>query len=183
MQELEKANAFVVALDVARSWFRYHRLFADLLQLELRRTASGEIAALHHTAAQWYAGYGYPVEAIRHAQAAQDWGLAVRLLGDHWPGLQLGGQAATVHAMLAGFPAGAARRMLSSRRSPRPMSWLGDHWRRRSGTWAWRRGGRRRCQRAAGASCWCCSGWFGCWWPGSAGTCRRWPTRRNGCRL
>jgi LuxR family transcriptional regulator, maltose regulon positive regulatory protein len=107
LQELEEANAFVVALDVARSWFRYHRLFADLLQLELRRTASGDIAALHHTAAQWYAGHGYPVEAIRHAQAAQDWGLAVRLLGDHWPGLQLGGQAATVHAMLARFPAEA----------------------------------------------------------------------------
>jgi LuxR family maltose regulon positive regulatory protein len=92
---------------VARSWFRYHRLFADLLQLELRRTASGEIATLHHTAAQWYADHGYPMEAIRHAQAVQDWGLAVRLLGDHWPGLQLGGQAATVHAMIAGFPAQA----------------------------------------------------------------------------
>jgi LuxR family transcriptional regulator, maltose regulon positive regulatory protein len=104
LQELEEANAFVVALDVARSWFRYHQLFADLLQLELRRSGSGEIAALHHTAAHWYADHGYPVEAIRHAQAAQDWGLAVRLLGDHWPGLQLGGQAATVHAMLAGFP-------------------------------------------------------------------------------
>src|SRR5712691_11229294 len=105
LQELEEANAFVVALDVARSWFRYHRLFADLLQQELRRTASGEIAALHHTATQWYADHGYPMEAIRHAQAAQDWGLAVRLLADHWPGLQLGGQAATVHAILAGFPA------------------------------------------------------------------------------
>ena len=107
LQELEEANAFVVALDVARSWFRYHQLFADLLQLELRRTASGEIAALHRRAAQWYADHGYPMEAIRHAQAAQDWGLAVRLLGDHWPGLQLGGQAATVHATLAGFPAEA----------------------------------------------------------------------------
>src|SRR5690242_14254942 len=107
LQELEEANAFVVALDVARSWFRYHRLFADLLQLELRRTASSEIGALHHTAAQWHADHGYPMEAIRQAQAAQDWGLAVRLLGDHWPGLQLGGQGATVHAMLAGFPAEA----------------------------------------------------------------------------
>src|SRR6266581_494092 len=107
LQELEEANAFVVALDVARSWFRYHHLFADLLQLELRRAASGEIAALHHTAAQWYADHGYPMEAIRHAQAAGDWGLAARLLADHWPGLHLGGQAATVHAMLAGFPAEA----------------------------------------------------------------------------
>jgi LuxR family transcriptional regulator, maltose regulon positive regulatory protein len=108
LQELEEANAFVVALDAARSWFRYHRLFADLLQLELRRTAPGEVTALHEAASNWFAGHGHPVEAIRHAQAAQDWSLASRLLADHWPGLQLGGQAATVHELLAGFPAEAA---------------------------------------------------------------------------
>jgi DNA-binding CsgD family transcriptional regulator len=34
--------------------------------------------------------------------------LASRLLAGHWPGLQLGGQAATVHELLAGFPADAA---------------------------------------------------------------------------
>src|SRR3984885_1535342 len=104
LQELEEANAFVVALDVARSRFRYHQLFADLLQLELRRTAAGEIAALHHTAAQWYADHEYPMEAISHAQATQDWVSAARLLADHWPGLQLDGQAATVHALLGRFP-------------------------------------------------------------------------------
>src|SRR5271170_5670341 len=35
----------------------------------------------------------------------QDWELAARLLADVWPGLQPGGQGATVHALLAGFPA------------------------------------------------------------------------------
>src|ERR1700749_2600805 len=45
--------------------------------------------------------------AIRHAQAARDWGMAARLLADHWPGLYLGGQAATIHELLAGFPAEA----------------------------------------------------------------------------
>jgi LuxR family transcriptional regulator, maltose regulon positive regulatory protein len=39
LQDLEAAGAFVFSLDAARSWFRYHQLFADLLQLELRRTA------------------------------------------------------------------------------------------------------------------------------------------------
>src|SRR6201999_1379628 len=47
LAELEQANAFVVALDAGRSWFRYHQLFADLLQLALRRTAPGEVTALH----------------------------------------------------------------------------------------------------------------------------------------
>jgi LuxR family transcriptional regulator, maltose regulon positive regulatory protein len=36
LQKLDEANAFVASLDAARSWFRYHHLFADLLQLELR---------------------------------------------------------------------------------------------------------------------------------------------------
>jgi LuxR family maltose regulon positive regulatory protein len=107
LQDLEEANAFVVSLDAARSWFRYHHLFAGLLQLELRHTEPGQVAALHELAAGWLAGHGYPVEAIRHAQAARDWGLAARLLADHWPGLYLDGQAATVHALLTGFPAGA----------------------------------------------------------------------------
>ena len=107
LAELEQANAFVVSLDAGRSWFRYHHLFADLLQLALRRTAPGEVTALHEAAAGWFAEHGFPVEAIRHAQAARDWGLAARLLADNWPGLHLGGQAATVHVILAGFPAGA----------------------------------------------------------------------------
>jgi LuxR family maltose regulon positive regulatory protein len=107
LQDLEAANAFVVALDARRSWFRYHNLFADLLQLELRRTEPGGAATLQDTAASWFAEHGYPVEAIRHAQAAQDWTFAARLLADHWPAFHLGGQAATVHALLAAFPAHA----------------------------------------------------------------------------
>ncbi len=108
LQDLEQANAFVVSLDAARSWFRYHRLFADLLQLEMRRSARAEIFALHALAAQWFAEHGYPVEAIRQAQAARDWDLAGRLLADHWPSLHLDGHDATVHELIARFPAGAA---------------------------------------------------------------------------
>src|SRR5262245_62114639 len=106
LQDLEAANAFVVALDPGRSWFRYHHLFADLLQLELRRTEPDQVAGLHRAAARWFAGHGYPVEAVGHAQAAQDWALAARVLADYWPGLYLDGQAAVIHELLAGFPAG-----------------------------------------------------------------------------
>jgi LuxR family transcriptional regulator, maltose regulon positive regulatory protein len=108
LQDLEAAGAFVVALDPARTWFRYHQLFAGLLALQLRRTAPGKVAGLHQAASGWFAGHGYPVEAIRHAQAAGDWGRAARLLAGHWPGLHLDGQAAAVHELLAGFPAEAS---------------------------------------------------------------------------
>ena len=105
LQNLEQAGAFVVSLDAQRSWFRYHRLFADLLQFELRAAEPGELPALHAAAADWFAGHGFPVEAVRHAQAAGDWGLATRILADHWLGLALDGQAATGRELLAGFPA------------------------------------------------------------------------------
>lgn len=105
LQDLEEAGAFVVALDAKRSWFRYHRLFADLLQLELRRTEPAELATLHGAAARWFAAHGYPVEATRHAQAAQDWCLAAQLLAEHFLSIVLDGQGATAHELLAGFPA------------------------------------------------------------------------------
>ena len=108
LQDLERANAFVVSLDATRSWFRYHQMFAGLLRLELRRTEPGELAAVHRAAAGWFAGRGYAVEAVRHAQGARDWDLAARLLADHWPGLHLDGQDTTVHELLAGFPAEAS---------------------------------------------------------------------------
>ena len=107
LQELEEANAFVVSLDAGRSWFRYHHLFADLLQRELRHTSPDSVTALHQAAAGWLAAHGYPVDAIRHAQKAQDWTTAGRLLADNWPGLHLGGRAATAHELVAGFPAEA----------------------------------------------------------------------------
>jgi LuxR family transcriptional regulator, maltose regulon positive regulatory protein len=104
LQDMEEANAFVVSLDSARSWFRYHHLFADLLQLELRRTEPGQVAVLHAAAAEWFAEHEFSVEALRHAQAARDWGLAARLLSDHWLGIYLGGQGPIVAELLARFP-------------------------------------------------------------------------------
>jgi LuxR family maltose regulon positive regulatory protein len=119
LQELEQANVFVVSLDARRSWFRYHQLLADLLQLELRGSAPGELPALHRAAAGWYAGHGFPVEAVRHAQAAEDWGLAARLLADRWVGLGLNGLGATAQELLAAFPADviAADAELAARRA------------------------------------------------------------------
>jgi LuxR family maltose regulon positive regulatory protein len=107
LQELEQAGEFVISVDARRSWFRYHQLFAELLQLELRRSAPGEVLVLHGAAARWYAEHGQALEAFRHARAAQDWGLAVRLLADRMLGLVPDGQRVAGHELLAGFPAGA----------------------------------------------------------------------------
>ncbi len=105
LQDLEAAGAFVVSVDAQRQWFRYHRLFADLLQFELQAAEPDEIPALHAAAANWFAGHGFVTDAVRHAQAAGDWGPAARVLADNWLGLALSGQASAAGELLARFPA------------------------------------------------------------------------------
>ncbi len=105
---LEEANAFVVSLDAARTWFRYHHLLADFLRLELRRTSAGELADLHRRAARWFADRGDVVEAVRHLVAAGDWPDAARLVADNSFKWVLDGQVGTIHAVLQAFPDGAS---------------------------------------------------------------------------
>ncbi len=105
--ELEDANAFVVSLDPERTWFRYHRLFADLLRLELRRMLPEVVPALHRRAAEWFTRHGQVLDAIRHTQAGGDWPGAAWLLADHSFSLTLDGQTQTMQALLRAFPQGA----------------------------------------------------------------------------
>jgi LuxR family maltose regulon positive regulatory protein len=104
--DLEDANAFVVSIDPARTWFRYHHLFADLLRLEVRRRLPEELPALHRLAAKWLIEHGQVVDAIAHTQAAGDWSDAARLLADHSFGMTLDGQAQTIESLLRAFPPG-----------------------------------------------------------------------------
>jgi LuxR family transcriptional regulator, maltose regulon positive regulatory protein len=104
--DLEDANAFVVSLDPGRTWFRYHRLLSDFLRLELRRTLSEEVPALHRRAAGWFILQGQAADAIRHTQAAGDWPDAARLLADHCFSMMLDGRAQAVGALVRAFPPG-----------------------------------------------------------------------------
>jgi LuxR family maltose regulon positive regulatory protein len=81
LEELEQANLFLMPLDQERHWYRYHSLFADLLNSSLRQSRSAEqIRELHRRAGQWNQEQGLLEEAVRHALAAQDFELAVSML-------------------------------------------------------------------------------------------------------
>lgn len=78
---LERSNLFLTPLDAQGEWYRYHQLFAELLQRRLRETAGPEEAAdLHRRAAGWYRQAGDLVEAIHHALAGKDWPEAADLM-------------------------------------------------------------------------------------------------------
>jgi LuxR family maltose regulon positive regulatory protein len=70
--ELERANLFLAPLDSQRNWYRYHHLFADLLNNHLRRTQPEEVLELHKKASSWYEDNGLIPDAINHALAAND---------------------------------------------------------------------------------------------------------------
>ena len=80
LNTLEKANLFVIPIDDERYWYRYHHLFADLLEQRLRRKQGDLVPELHSRASQWFAENGFKSEAVDHAFAAQDFTQAAQLI-------------------------------------------------------------------------------------------------------
>jgi len=117
LEALERANLFIVPLDDERRWYRYHRLFADLLRAQLGRDAA---LPLHHRAADWYERHGYTAEAIGHALAAQDTGRAAELVAAHGRQMLVRGELTTLLRWLAALPETAIR--------ARPMLAVYDAW-------------------------------------------------------
>jgi LuxR family maltose regulon positive regulatory protein len=54
LQQIEKANLFVVSLDNKQEWYRYHTLFAEALRHLLKQTQKDLVPTLHHRASLWY---------------------------------------------------------------------------------------------------------------------------------
>jgi len=70
---LKKENLFLINLDAEDQWFRYHHLFKDLLNRQLRRHYSaGDIKTLHSRASEWFEFEGLITESIKHALSAGD---------------------------------------------------------------------------------------------------------------
>ena len=81
---LQRSNLFAIPLDASGQWFRYHHLFQDLLQRQLRKRCSpAEIAALHLRASDWFESEGLVSEAIEHALAAKDEERAADIIERH----------------------------------------------------------------------------------------------------
>jgi LuxR family maltose regulon positive regulatory protein len=67
------SNLFVIPLDTENRWFRYHHMFRQLLQKQMKRRYTPEgIDTLHNRACQWFDENGLIEEALRHATAAGD---------------------------------------------------------------------------------------------------------------
>ena len=100
IEVLERENLFVVPLDDSREWYRYHHLFAQVLQAELVRTEPEAIPTLHQRACTWHRAWGAVGDGVGHALAAGNPAEAVDLIARHWHGYVNAGRVRTVHRWL-----------------------------------------------------------------------------------
>ena len=112
---LDRGNLFLVPLDDRRQWYRYHHLFADVLQARLLDEQADRVPDLHRRASEWYERNGERSEAIRHALAADDFERAAELIERAIPAMRSGRQNAAMLGWLEALPDGliALRPVLS----------------------------------------------------------------------
>jgi LuxR family maltose regulon positive regulatory protein len=104
LEALDRANLFLVPLDDRRRWYRYHHLFADVLQAHLRDERAGRLRELHLRASDWYEQNGDRAEAIDHALAGADVERAAELVERSIPDLRRNRQEATLRSWLEALP-------------------------------------------------------------------------------
>lgn len=111
IQELYQSNSFIIPLDSGGRWFRYHRLFSDLLQYQFNKDYSAEERwELNRLAGDWYDKNGLAMEAIHHALICLDYSWAIQLLKKHLQVWQLSEHRHCALEWFAGFPAEVLRR-------------------------------------------------------------------------
>lgn len=104
LELIERQNLFLIPVDTTRTWYRYHRLFAELLRHELRATDPAVIRGLHRRASEWYRAEGSIPDAIHHAAEAGDIEDARELIASHWNDYFNQGRLGTVERWLAALP-------------------------------------------------------------------------------
>ena len=109
LEQVERANLFLVPLDDVRGWWRYHRLFADLLRVRLQQQWPERVPELHRAAAGWCERHGLVDDAIRHARAADDLSWAARLVEQHFEAVLGRREDATLRRWLETLPAEVVR--------------------------------------------------------------------------
>ncbi|MEJ2210211.1 MAG: LuxR C-terminal-related transcriptional regulator, partial [Anaerolineae bacterium] len=109
LEHLDRANLFIVPLDDERRWYRYHRLFSDLLRKRLGQTWPEQVPALHRRASAWHEQAGHAAEAIEHALAGRDFQRAAGLVERAAEATLMRSEVATFLGWVERLPAGALR--------------------------------------------------------------------------
>lgn len=107
LQELRKAQLFIIALDAQGSWYRYHHLFAEFLQSRVNRGSSP--SHLLHAASRWCESHDMVDKAVKYALRARDYTFAADLLERHGATLIAANQVYGILTVLKEVPSEVIR--------------------------------------------------------------------------
>jgi len=96
LQQVEKMNLYLFPLDDQRYWYRYHRLFSDLLVSRFKEINPEEEYDLHRQASSWYESNDFLLEAVGQAFAANDIQRVAQLAEKNVLGLMDRGELSTL---------------------------------------------------------------------------------------
>ncbi len=83
LDEIRRANLFLITLDHEGRWSRYHHLFAEFLQNEFRKSDPDAYRQTCLAASRWYEKNGEADQAIRYALEAEHYDQAADLISVH----------------------------------------------------------------------------------------------------
>ncbi len=105
MQELlERRSVFVSRIDASGTWFRYHRLFRNVMREQLRAGKPGMERVLLQRAGKWHIAMGQPESAFPLLVAAEDWPAVAGLAQQFGRSMFASGKARTVLTWLDALP-------------------------------------------------------------------------------
>jgi len=104
LERLEKSNVFIVPIDGAGRWYRYHTLFAHVLSDRLQTLHPEQVRALHQRASVWYEAAGYVDESVHHLLEGGDLDRAVALAERQAEGMLSAGRLETLLHWRETFP-------------------------------------------------------------------------------
>lgn len=112
LEQLKARNLFLIPLDEHNHWFRYHHLFAEYLQNQMKQQQPEQWLISNRAASSCLAERGFVAEAMDHAIAARDASLLEELLEQHASSLLLQGEFSALLRWLDSYSAKATNRTL-----------------------------------------------------------------------
>jgi LuxR family transcriptional regulator, maltose regulon positive regulatory protein len=104
LERIERARLFLIPMDGARSWYRYHHLFAEVLRARVAREHPDLVPTLYDRAVRWHIHHNNAVEAVPYALASGNVELAATVIEQAAPLLERRGETSTLLTWLAALP-------------------------------------------------------------------------------
>ena len=81
---LSRDQIFLSTVDGWPGWYRYHRMFVEILRAAFVHTGTEEVVGAHRRAARWLDSQGLHDEALAHAVSASEWDVVGSIVTTQW---------------------------------------------------------------------------------------------------